>query len=850
MRKSLHQYGILICLIAHVMGQDETILSLSPLETCRTLLVKGDAIKALHAVEMAAISDVQQFWKARVLIELGRTQEAAAILQTIPQSSKLFTYAAKALIFCAWQNKDLNFDLLIKPLSTCEQPHIARIAKAALLEHKLKEHEDINDIKTLYKELLSDIQKDDIAQTLPLLYIDILCREKKFSEALQLSHHIEQNIGAKYSSRIRELAHLKLAEVYYTQHAELHPNELHSANLQNKPNSDNINSAQDTLSDESIIIEENEHFRETIFGQGEETLLNFISIYPESPLLAIAIKELHLHGAFSQTNYARNSFREWMEETELNKKQRSAYALFILNDIRRLQGRKNNLSYINTALSQFPREKASQKLLLETIRELIEQGDMDVATRYLELYSKKDGYSLFLAGNIAYAKGDKQAASLLFQQSSAQCQGELQQLALENAFICALDTDDISLEERILKEGKTKSLHSSLLLLRSTKHIESARQQAQIDAKEVIKLEASQQKQIDAHLNLIQIALSYSTEQALDQLKSLKKSSQHVWSKEQNRRYYALLIATVKRADFKHKNEKEFLSNTLKSALSSNTDAQLSETLTFQLGHVLSEMKRYKSAYEIYLKLGKHSRDYDIKARAYILAATSAERLNTLPALKNAIALYEKCQRLDGALSTLAILKQAIIELRIGHEDKAISLVSPLLEESNISPTNKLLVHSVLADSYAIKACRDDKFEKKALEKSRAILSIEGLTLNWINYAHLQYAILSARFGNHADALKHYNIILAQKRKNKLSFTQSQRHNIFFAATGAVSQLLHLKRPREAAVLAEEISNWRINSTDYKTADSLAEMKDNFDEWGAYIRKTHFINSKLKLKAF
>lgn len=842
MRKSLYQFALILSLSAQVLGQDEASPAANPLETCRTLLEKGDALAALHLVEQTAISDTQQFWKARVLIELGRTQEAAPILQKIPQGSKLFPYAAKALIFCAWQDKSLDFDSLIKPLTRCNNPAIVRISKAALLEHMLENQGDLNQIKSLYAELLSDKQEDDISQTLPLLYIDILCREKKFQEALQLSHDIEQNIATKYPSHVRELSQLKLAKVYYAQHDEQNPQQA-----KNPAEIDANNIQQDDLLDESILPEEG-HSRETILGQGEETLLNFISIYPESTLVPLAIKELKRHGAFDQTNYARNRFREWMKETGMNKKQRSAYSLFIFNDIRRLQGRKNDLSYINTAMSQFPREHASHQLLLEAVRDCIDKGLINTAERYLKLYPKKDAYSLFLEASIVFAKGDKRSASLLFQQSSAQCQGKLRELAIENAFICALDMDDKPLEDRILKEATTKSLTSSLLLLRSSKHIESARKQAQIDALKVIELQASVKNQIDAQLNLIQISLSYSAQQALKELRALRKSSKSVWSKQQNRRYYALLIEAVKRIDVKNKNNKEILLKTLNSALMHNTDEQLHQTLSFQLGHALFEMKRYKQAYETYLKLGDHSKNYNIKARAYLLAATSAEDLNTLPALKNAIRLYEKCQALEGPLSTLALLKRALVELRIGHEDKAIALITPRLKENNVSPNNQLLAHSVLADAYAIKACRDEKFEKTALENSRAMLSIEGLETNWMNRAHLQHAVLSARFGNHADALKHYNIILEQIRKNKLNLTQAQRHSAYFAGSGAVSGLLELKRPREAASLAEEIADWQISGSEDKFAYSLSELQNNFNEWGAYIRKTHFLNTELKVQ--
>ena len=128
-------------------------------------MAHGDAVQAeqlvragkpADALDALAVDDSIEaaFWRGRALIELGRLKEAAESLRKIPDAHALYPYAAKALLYCAWKNKDVDFAVIATPMATSKNTEISTLATAALAEYWLsKPNSQDNSALLRFREL-------------------------------------------------------------------------------------------------------------------------------------------------------------------------------------------------------------------------------------------------------------------------------------------------------------------------------------------------------------------------------------------------------------------------------------------------------------------------------------------------------------------------------------------------------------------------------------------------------------------------------------------------------------------------------------------------------------------------
>ncbi|MBR5185534.1 MAG: hypothetical protein IKW19_04480, partial [Akkermansia sp.] len=74
-------------------------IALADTGTADRLLRESKPADALHALQGESGPDAS-FWRGRALIALGRLEEASRELQAVPAGHHLYTYAAKALLYC------------------------------------------------------------------------------------------------------------------------------------------------------------------------------------------------------------------------------------------------------------------------------------------------------------------------------------------------------------------------------------------------------------------------------------------------------------------------------------------------------------------------------------------------------------------------------------------------------------------------------------------------------------------------------------------------------------------------------------------------------------------------------
>ena len=160
-----HYHGILPLLLALSLqsanGQD--------VAAAEQLLRAGKPAEALQELQLAPTTPAVLYWKGRTLVDLNRLPQAATQFKEVPQDSVFYPYAAKAMIYCAWQSPLLDFVEYVAPLTAVSHPEIATLAQAALAEHQLRYTtsgdastlEPLREMATRRKELLPQLRSSE-----------------------------------------------------------------------------------------------------------------------------------------------------------------------------------------------------------------------------------------------------------------------------------------------------------------------------------------------------------------------------------------------------------------------------------------------------------------------------------------------------------------------------------------------------------------------------------------------------------------------------------------------------------------------------------------------------------------
>ena len=793
------------------------LASASPIDEAATLLRNGDAVGVLKTLS-GNESEESYFWKGRAMIELDRMKEAADFLAKVSDTHKLYPYAAKALLYCAWQSPDVEFSTVVPTLAASRNPEIAEIAAAALAEFWLQQPESQDNTAL---ELLRGMaaKNPDFTPVLELLEIENLRQKGKYDDAINLCRKMEGD--RELPADIRQRARLVLAEVFYAQEtAGLTETETTTGSI---------------LSGLGQSEPENEEETENApaEGKGEETLLHFISTHPESPLLPEAFRRLAAHQAFTSGKYARAKLKEWIEDIE--KPRRAAISLLILQY---LINRDNPDSVepdntcANTALTLFPGENATQLILLEQTRYLLEQGRTEEASKYLNHVTLDSPYKTFYSAVIR-AEEDTQQAAFMFRDCARLAPEDLRPAAFANSLLCALSSGNKELETEILNypyftpEAKAE-VYAALFLYHMGKDNVQARQALQV-------LQSIPYRASDFMVDfLLDKAWFNMDDSPLMVEQELAHTATANFRPRQLLRYYMIRESAMRKASpaDRRAETEERIAELMRQAINSSINRHLNYRLRFHLAHLFSERSMHAEAFRHLMELHQLAGNGDTAAQSLFHAAYEKEQIGTTDSLKEAAATYANCAEKYPDLATKASIRQADVLIRIGRGEEAEHILKHLLSKAEkLTPQDRAHTMITLSNKYTLEGTTEGI--ERALEIGGKCADDTTLPPHWRYAALLHHAAICSRSGHYRPAYDDYMTILEMNPVSKSTATDRDWSVFHQAAIGAVDSLLELKLFREAANLADRFSDWK----------SDRKMK-RYAEWATYIRQTNFLRNE------
>lgn len=763
------------------------------------LVRDGKPEEALALLSTVPPAPSVHYWRGRALADLGRLEQAAAQFACVPDESAFYPYAAKGLLYCAWQCPTLNFVELAAPLTASRNEEISTLALAALAEHQLR-HSAKGDISVL-EDLRKLAKKEPKLQpVLQLLDIENLRRNGKWEQAISacLKAEADKSLPLLMRQRVR----LTLAEVYYDKAAQPAATPAHG--------------------EEEVEDDE---------GKGEETLLQFISSNPDSPLLEEAFRRLNLHRAFSTSEYATQKLKEWSEE--LAKPRRALLALLARQHIQGKDGgvpRQEAQAFANTAASLLEYEPASKLIISEYVRQLIAEGRMGDARFYLSL-CEPDGDARTLFYQACCLKPTDPKATGLFLQSAGKAASDLQAAALGNAMYCAVLNGDQGTVDSLLARELSPKARRAVLFMHASLILQANPPQARAEIESALMLHPDGKQQAEAPLQLAQIDLAENAPQAaFDRLQAIPDEIQEQWTDEQALRFYGLLIRAGEKI---YAQDATFPTPEAITRQCMDT-AQRPQARTFLALNLAERLSDRGEALALLESLAASQQQGENKARSLLLAGRQAAALGTLHGLKKAVGHFQACAFIPSPYAHRAKIMQAAILAWINRTDQALPLLDNLLNNSQaLAPADKALALSVQADIFSMQGTLQG--QQKALAANESIRQIEGLPHNWKLRATLQHATLCARAGQHEQALADYLDIIGTKPASSPSPHPADWHVLYYAGSGAIYQYLELKQYEKAAAMAETLANWPEPGT---TPGPRARQ---FFQWGEIIRQTHFL---------
>lgn len=797
------------------------IISAAPEEEAAQKLRAGDPVGVLTVLS-GREGPESDFWKGRALVELQRMKEAAAFLSKVPENHELYPYAAKALLYCAWQSPEVEFSSVVPTLAASQNPEIAKIAAAALAEYWLQQPESQDN--TALELLRSLAEKSpEFLPVLQLLEVENLRQKGNYDEAIRLCRSIEEN--RDFSPEIRRRVRLALAEVYYAQEA---------AGFPGTPTAERNGFLSGiTASEEDPDEQENPPAE----GKGEETLLHFISTNPDSPLLPEAFRRLAAHKAFTTGKYARERLREWIEDEE--KPQRAALSLLILQYLINQDNPENiapDNTCTNTALTLFPREKATQLILLEHVRYLLEYGNLQEASKYLAHVTQDSPYRTFFAATIL-AESDAWQAGLMFRDCARHAPESLRPSAFANSLICALRSGNHALEKELMEyayysEEAEAEVYAALFLYHMGKDTAAARHALQ-------KLQAIPSRESGFMVDFLLDKAWFNLEDSpLMVEQELTHANTQLFLPEQLLRYYMMREVAMRKAspvDRKAETE-DRICEMMRQAIENTHNRRLNHKLRFHLAHLFSRRSLHADAYHQLMELNRLAGDSNMAAQSLFHAAYEKELIGTADSLAKAAEIYSLCAEKHPELKIPASIQQASVLIRIGRGDEAESLLKHILsKEETLTPEYRTLIHITLSNKYALEGTPEGL--QKALQIGAQNTGDSTLPKRWRCLALLHHAAICSRSGEFRKAYNDYTAVLELKPADQDGASDKQWAIFHQAAIGAVASLLELEQYKEAADLADRIS-------DHKTTSGRTRKLKRYAEWATYIRRNNFLRNE------
>lgn len=765
------------------------------------LLRSGKAEEALRATEKDS-GPAADFWRGRALVELHRLQEAIPYLSGVPEDSPLYPYAAKALLYCAWQCPEVDFELCITPLTVCGREDIADLATTALAEYWLRRPGSVNNSAL---ELLRNraLRKQELQPVLELLEVKSLRGKGQIREAEQLCRRLEQN--RELPSDIRQRACLELAELYYDKEAGEAADEEPAG----------------ATAGFSVLptakADEDEGLKSTnARGTGEETLLQFINVHPESPLLEEAVRRLSAHHAFETDTYARKELETWSADTRYPR--RAATAQFLLQQLhlRKEGAEERSAAMVNNAMALFPKERASHLMALEHARCLLEHGKTQEAELYLNLVPEESPYLNYLRTRLLPQNSSETARA--YQEAVRGASADLRRAARSHALLCALRAGDAEEVNHILQAAEDDRTSLSSLCL--AYHLRQGNHSA---AGETMNSMQGNEADIDVQQdNLLLHLLRRNVSGAYETLAAMPEPE----TAAQRERLFILMEFYCDVAGISENEKLETLRHI----------AGNSPELTLQLSERYADAGRQTEALACAEKLlNTTSTPPELIPRALYRAARANECLSTPQTLKKAVSLYEHCAAVAPELHRHALIRQASVLTRIGRTEEAIRLLTAPEENEVTLPhtaADEVLHGMVLSAAYAVRGGAGDW--DRALEAPATLLAKRDSMDRRLQCALLlHHAALCTRAGKAREALDDYNAVLALKSPAP---DAREWNELFSAAGGAVTMC-------EALGLYEEAAQWADTAAEWDK-EKHPERGARFAEWAAYLRQTHFLKQK------
>ena len=775
-------------------------------------LRRGDAAGALQSL-VGESGPEADFWRGRALVDLKRMPEAARYLSAVPEEHELYPYAAKALLYCAWQSPDVDFATVVPPLATSRNPEIAETAAAALAEFWLQQPQSQDNTALELLRGMTD-KHPEFIPVLHLLEVENLRQKGQYADAIQLCRKMEDDRSLPLN--IRQRVRLTLAEVLYAQE-EAAARSGATAATTTEPTS------TDTDEEEDLTTIGQVH------GKGEETLLHFISTNPESPLLPDAFRRLTVHKAFSSSEFARAKLKEWMIDTE--KPYRASMAMLIMQHLLNndLSGKLPlDNSCANSALAMFPNEPPTQLILLEQTRMLLERGQAKEAELYLSQvtgnFPRKDFYRAWLSAD------SPSTAARLFLQSAEVASGELRPVAFANALLCAMRCGDTEMEQDIMQRSDlAPEIRAEVLAMRALFNMEKNPALARECLEQLRALQLSPNSQIDVRLDTAWMSMS---ESPLTVAQELENMSTDGLTPHQLLRYYALREEALRQSSPPDRRDEteNLICERIARAADKAKSAHVRGVLNIHLANRLSLMGRHAEAYVRLTRLYNNEPLGEFAQKATFLSAREKEYIGTLSSLKEAADIYAACAEKYPETKNRATIHRAQVLIRINRGEEAEQLLRHLLsKEEELPPIARALTYITLSNKYTLEGTPSAL--QQAMEASGKCIEVPGLPRLWQFTGLLHHGAICARANAYEAAITAYRKLLAMHPAPGRNPESAERLAFHRAATGAITALLELKRYEEAADMADELSRW----------DGAPGSLERYAKWADFIRQTHFI---------
>lgn len=787
-------------------------VSADPVADAAAQLRAGDAAAALQTLTQTEGAEAA-FWRGRALIALGRPSQAVEPLQQVPQEHALFPYAAKALLYCAWQSAKVNPDDVLPPLLHCENKDIRDLATAALAEYHLnRDAASGADQLMLHLRELAD-EDESLRPLLNLLGIAERRRKGDYNGAIEQCRRLERDRSLPQLTRHR--VRLALAEVYYAQEA------AHADTAPSAAGGDEEDEAEELPQTEMPVAR----------GRGEETLLHFVSSNPESPLLEEAFRRLMLHDAFLSGEAARERLKEW--SNDLRYPRRAALSLLVQQHLLNPDDAPELLpdaTCVNAAVAALPKEAATDTMLLEQVRLQEQRGNRTEAALYLAQVQTPSLRRDFLAACLI---DNHTKAARAFLSIARAADEVLQPAAYHNALLHALIAGDTATADAIEHESGIPAETA-----RRLRALGAAYQAEQDPAAAVPLLRELLDDELPADL-FIEVAL----DTAALQLAHPELFNDAPFDAEAAMRERALneeqlqrLIA-LREQEFRAKGNDAAALETivLAAAATQQPHPHLHAVLCIHLSHLLSAEGRHAEALRTLQHLIKAQPKGEFTPRTRMLAARQAELIGTADSLRNAAAIYGQCAEDATPQADRCALRRAAVLSRLGETEQARAIIDDKLkQEERMSKEDRMIAYAILSNILALEGTPDSL--QAAVHAASQMLGDPALSPRHQALSLLHHGMICTRAGKADIALGDYLAVLRMKPAAPVVPEERDMQTLRRAAAGAVYAYCNTGRYEEAAKLADEAAAWPV------PADKTS-IRDSFSAWAQNIRKTNFLKA-------